>query len=256
MEIHFSKYHGTGNDFILIDNRNEKLKGDEFLFFRHLCDRHTGIGGDGLILIENQENVDFLMRYYNADGFTGSFCGNGGRCAVSFARNLGIVKEKSVFLAYDGEHIASCKENEISVSLKKPDIIEHLAEGAYRLNTGSPHLVLFSFEPVSDEKAFSEGKSIRYSGLYEKEGINVNFVWNEDETWHLVTYERGVENLTLSCGTGTVAAALCIFRQNGNNHSLKLQSKGGQLTVSEEKDSNRLILTGPAVKVFDGIIHL
>jgi diaminopimelate epimerase len=92
--------------------------------------------------------------------------------------------------------------------------------------------------------------------LYEKEGINVNFVWNEDETWHLVTYERGVENLTLSCGTGTVAAALCIFRQNGNNHSLKLQSKGGQLTVSEEKDSNHLILTGPAVKVFDGIIHL
>lgn len=259
MQIPFYKYHGTANDFIMIDNREEKINLTNKQV-KKLCERHTGIGADGLILISNTPGADFEMVYYNADGNPGSMCGNGGRCAIKFADLLGIKKNTYHFHAMDGMHEARIEENGW-VYLKMNDVhkMEHVFPDAYVLNTGSPHYV----KQVSDIRnypVFKEGKEIRYSPEYKQEGININFVEELENGIFVRTYERGVEDETMSCGTGITASAL-IFAHNdsGFNH-VNVQSLGGKLAVEFNKRSPTdfidIWLCGPAELSFKGEVSL
>jgi diaminopimelate epimerase len=259
MKIHFYKYQGTGNDFILVDNRDERLQlSQEHIAF--MCNRRFGIGADGLMELKTAPGYDFRMLYYNADGKEGSMCGNGGRCLVKFAHYVGIHKSEFKFIAIDGDHYASIETNGW-VRLKMQDVstIEHNA-GYELLNTGSPHFV----KTVPELKEFpvlNEGRSIRYSDKFRKDGVNVNFVESINESSLFVrTYERGVEDETLSCGTGVTAAALVnAHNDRGFNH-VDIKTLGGKLYVEfnrvEDDSFQDIWLAGPATKVFDGFIEL
>ncbi len=259
MKVSFSKYQGTGNDFIMIDNRTRHFVPDEKAVAR-LCSRRTGIGADGLILIEPDESTDFSMRYFNADGKEATMCGNGGRCVIDFAHSLGISGNKTLFRATDGIHEGRIEQNLIRLKMQEVQDI-NTKNNSYILNTGSPHYVTF----VQDVKAYPvviKGREIRYSPDFQPEGINVNFVEILDNnTIFNRTYERGVEDETLSCGTGSVAAALVfsMLRQNGS-HPVKVHTLGGVLKVSFKKVGNNkftdIWLEGPAEKVFDGFIEI
>ncbi len=259
MEIEFYKYQGTGNDFVIIDNRNGDFKKDTTVI-RRLCDRRFGIGGDGLILLEADESSDFRMVYYNSDGNESSMCGNGGRCIVAFAQRLGIVSDNTTFNAIDGIHVANILQNGI-IALQMKDVSEIKVYKDYVfLDTGSPHHVTL----VSDLKDFdikTEGAKIRYSELYGKTGSNVNFVSPEsDDTFVVRTYERGVEDETLSCGTGVTAVALAMHalgKTEGSN--IKLQVEGGALEVSFDYANGKyrtIFLKGPAEFVFKGTVTI
>lgn len=260
MFIQFSKYHGAANDFIMIDNRKAEihLSNDQV---KYLCKRHTGIGADGLILLQENEGVDFEMIYYNADGKPGSMCGNGGRCAVKFARQLGIQKDHYTFLAMDGLHQATLRDDTGWIHLKMQDVqeVRNILPASYVLNTGSPHYI----KPVLDIRKYpvvDEGKAIRYSPEFAKEGINVNFVEDLGNKIFVRTYERGVEDETQSCGTGITAAALVnAHNENGFNH-IDIQTLGGKLAVEFMKTGpttfTDIWLCGPAVEAFKGEVNL
>jgi diaminopimelate epimerase len=259
MLLHFYKYQGTGNDFVILDNRNKiyDFTTEEVAF---LCHRRFGIGADGLMLLNPHEQYDFEMKYYNADGRESSMCGNGGRCLVKFAAEMGIIKSEYKFLAIDGEHEASIETNG-QVALKMNDVSSVSSRyNKHILNTGSPHYVEI-IENVMSLDVFERGRSIRYSDEFKKEGINVNFVEQatEPDTIIVRTYERGVEDETYSCGTGVTAAALVSYHNdNGFNH-VNVKTKGGQLAVEFEKLEDRfqnIWLIGPATKVFEGEIEL
>jgi len=257
-KIHFTKYQGTGNDFVMLDN----LQGDynditipEIVF---LCNRKTGIGADGLIKISKHEKYDFEVEYYNADG-TQSFCGNGARCSVAFAHTLMKLNSQVYFIAIDGFHRANKLENdEISIEMLDVRSIEDLND-SFVLDTGSPHFVKFSDDKEMEIVDF--GKEIRYSPLFREKGINVNLVEVLSENNLFVqTYERGVEDETLSCGTGVTACALAYNRKfNTSSEIIDIKTKGGDLNVSFEKDEEgykNIWLTGPAVAVFKGEINV
>jgi diaminopimelate epimerase len=260
MKIQFYKYQGAGNDFVIMDNRDNaynSLTKEQVAF---LCNRRFGIGGDGLMLLNNHSSYDFEMIYFNADGRESSMCGNGGRCLVKFANDQGIIKDNYKFLAVDGEHEASLKENNI-VALKMNDVDKvQYDHGDFILNTGSPHFVHLAND-VMQLDVYKKGKEIRYSKEFEKEGINVNFVEQTEIPDKIIvrTYERGVEDETLSCGTGVTAAALvCSHNDNGFNR-VEVETKGGSLSVEYDKigDSYKNVwLNGPAVKVFEGEIEI
>lgn len=254
MQFTFYKYQGTGNDFIIIDNRLLFFSKNDTKFIAQLCDRKFGIGADGLILLENHPNLDFTMVYYNADGNESSMCGNGGRCLVHFAEFLNIIKGKTVFEAVDGIHEAAI-ENSV-VSLKMNDVSEIKTEKSYTfLNTGSPHHVALC-DALDELDIQTEGAKLRYD-LYGKEGANINFVKQiNDDTFAVRTYERGVEAETLSCGTGVTAAAIAMHA-TGKTTSTKvmLKTPGGTLKVQFQKKENGyedVYLTGPAVQVYKG----
>lgn len=261
MKIEFNKYHGTGNDFIIMDNRDQRYTSITVKQINHLCDRHFGIGADGLMLLNLLDGYDFEMKYYNADGNEGSMCGNGGRCLVKFAYDIGMHKSDYNFLATDGSHHANFDEHGwIRLMMKDVDKMEeHL--GNMILNTGSPHYV----KVVSDihhYNVYEEGKSIRYCKEFKAHGINVNFVEREDEEdkIYVRTYERGVENETLSCGTGVTASAIvCAHNDNGFNR-VEVKTPGGNLAVEFDKSGEHqyenIWLCGPAVKVFSGEIEV
>ena len=257
VKIPFVKYHGTGNDFILTDNRQRIFSVDEKIIAQW-CHRRFGIGADGLILIQNHPDFDFEMVYFNADGKVGSMCGNGGRCAVIFARELGIIRQSASFMASDGVHVATIDSND-SVRLSMGHVNGVSANGnIYVLDTGSPHYVSF-VDSIKELDVITEGKKIRYSEAYLEMGINVNFVMLKGNGFWMRTYERGVEDETLSCGTGTVAAAIAAsVKLNDNNahQSYEVQALGGNLKVHFTKhDDNHyteVFLEGPAVKVFEG----
>lgn len=256
MELKFSKYHGNGNDFIVIDNRSGRFPAENGGLIRSLCDRHFGIGGDGLILLEVREDYDFHMRYFNSDGREATMCGNGGRCLVHFANRLGLTGQDAYFSGIDGPHHARTGENDL-VHLRMQDVsgIEK-AGNAFVLNTGSPHYVVFVADPDKYD-VVAEGRKIRYSGNFGERGINVNFVAHDDNAIRVRTYERGVENETLSCGTGSVAAAICSRLDSGiSAHTVEVLTQGGPLEVSFRlKDRfhyTDIWLTGPAKHVFDG----
>jgi diaminopimelate epimerase len=257
MKIHFYKYHGAGNDFILIDNRVEKLGNLSAENIRFLCDRHFGIGADGLMILHSHPKYHFRMEYFNSDGSGGTMCGNGGRCIAAFARKQGNVPEELLFEASDGLHQAVFEKNgDISLKMAAVDSIDKL-ENAYFCNTGSPHHIIFA-ENVNDIDVFAEGRKIRYSERYKESGTNVDFVQTDGDSLFVRTYERGVENETLSCGTGVTASAL-VFAQNRNLHSgtLKIETLGGNLSVSFKKSENGfkdIWLTGAAEFVFEGDI--
>jgi diaminopimelate epimerase len=260
MNIQFFKYQGTGNDFIMIDNRTEFFSKNNTKLIKQLCDRRFGIGADGLILLENDKFSDFKMVYYNSDGNESSMCGNGGRCIVAFAKQLNVIHEETTFMAVDGEHYAKISaDGTVSLQMKNVEDIKMAADYVF-LNTGSPHHITL-VEDVKSVPVKEIGSQIRYSDLYGKAGSNVNFVEIiSDSLFAVRTYERGVEDETLSCGTGVTAAAIAMNAiGKTTSNEIDLLVEGGQLKVSFQKDGNHyhhVFLIGPASFVFEGTINI
>ncbi|MCB9202316.1 MAG: diaminopimelate epimerase [Flavobacteriales bacterium] len=258
MKLHFSKYQGAGNDFVIIDNRkNDITLTEKQVYF--LCDRHFGIGADGLILLENHNDLDFYMKYYNSDGNESTMCGNGGRCIVRFASDLGIIKEKTTFLATDGLHHANVFPESIQLQMIDVEQIKNI-NNDYVINTGSPHYVQFVSD-INNFNVYKEGNKIRYSELFKIEGINVNFVEEISENHIYVrTYERGVEDETLACGTGITASVLAYSqKKNLNSAKINVDALGGKLNVCFTKENNiftNVWLEGGAEFVFSGEINI
>jgi diaminopimelate epimerase len=256
----FYKYQGTGNDFVMIDNRLENFPKNNTKLIESLCDRRFGIGADGLILLENDNSTDFKMVYYNSDGNESSMCGNGGRCLVAFAKSLNVIDNKTTFIATDGLHHATIDENGI-VSLQMKDVDEVKIETEYVfLNTGSPHHVTL-VNDIENYNVKENGATIRYSDLYGKVGSNVNFVNQISENhFALRTYERGVEDETLSCGTGATATAIAMNAiGKTNSNCIDINVQGGKLKVTFEKSNKgfeNVFLIGPATFVFEGNIEI
>ncbi|MBK9984406.1 MAG: diaminopimelate epimerase [Saprospiraceae bacterium] len=262
--IPFVKYHGAGNDFILIDDR-EGQWGDRMneTWIAHVCHRRFGIGADGLILLQkSNEGADFFMKYYNSDGRQSTFCGNGGRCIVSFAAQLGIHHGNCKFLGTDGWHTGSMDEmGLVNLSMTEVHEIKTLNSLSYSLYTGSPHYVTF-VDDVENIDVQKEGRAIRNSSLFEKEGINVNFaqIISPSEI-RIRTYERGVEDETMACGTGVVASAIAFtFHTDSKSEKCKVTTQGGVLNVEfnqeGKEDFTDVRLIGPAVEVFRGEVRL
>ncbi|MEO6916418.1 MAG: diaminopimelate epimerase [Chitinophagaceae bacterium] len=260
MSIHFYKYQGTGNDFIILDNRDGNYSGISRQEVNFLCDRKFGIGADGLMLLATKAGYDFEMKYFNSDGNEGSMCGNGGRCLVKMASDMGMRKPAYYFLAVDGEHEAEIDEEKI-VSLKMKDvdrIMKYFGDSV--LDTGSPHYVKHVTD-VMDMDVFAKGKEIRNSAYYVKDGINVNFVEQKRDDEIIVrTYERGVEVETLSCGTGVTASALVSFHNETGYNNVRVITKGGRLEVEFDRSHDgkftNIWLSGPAEFVFEGEIEV
>lgn len=259
MQLECFKYQGTGNDFVLIDNREKtiSLTAEQI---KWLCDRRFGIGADGLMLLELEPGVDFKMVYFNSDGNESSMCGNGGRCITAFAKRLGIINSEVKFLAIDGIH--DSKINGDYVSLKMNDVREiEVGDDYFYLNTGSPHYVKFVSD-IENVDVFTEGQKIRYNERFSAEGTNVNFIEKKDNELFVRTYERGVENETLSCGTGVTAAALiAAFKGQGTDkNNCIIKTLGGNLNVKFDKVLENTFyniwLEGPAVFVFKTIIEV
>lgn len=256
MKINFTKYEGNGNDFIIIDDRKEEFSEDNVLMISKLCDRKFGIGSDGLILLRKHKVYDFQMIYFNSDGNESSMCGNGGRCLVSYALQLDIDLKTNSFLAIDGVHKFKVVNNEIY--LKMNDVKDIVVKNGYNfLNTGSPHVVQI-VENVDEINVYEQGKKIRRQ-FQEMNGVNVNFVSFNNDIIKCRTFERGVENETLSCGTGVVAVALYIFKKKKiSDNKIIVSTKGGSLSVSFKNDGNsfrEIWLKGDINKIFDGLIE-
>lgn len=257
-QIPFFKYQGTGNDFVMIDNRTKSyLTRDNVEQIRQICDRRFGIGADGLILLQHHAGYDFEMVYFNADGRESTMCGNGGRCIVAFAKQLGIIENNCSFLAIDGPHQGKINTVGNWVELKMGDVQRvEKNEDFYYLNTGSPHYVRF-VSSLDGFDVFEEGRAIRYSERFKKEGTNVNFVSPTAKGIEVATYERGVEDETLSCGTGVTAAAIAHYLQSPETvgHQVAIKAKGGDLEVRFEADKGSfsdIWLCGAAELVFEG----
>lgn len=259
MKIYFEKFQGTGNDFIILDNRENQYSCLTTGQMSLLCNRRFGIGADGLMLLNIVAGYDFEMKYFNADGNPGSMCGNGSRCLVKFANQLRVIKSSCRFLAVDGEHLARINDNNtVSVKMRDVEGIQK-RKGDFILDTGSPHYVSF-VSNIESIDAVEKGKEIRYSKEFENKGINVNFVEYETDSDEISvrTYERGVENETLSCGTGVTASALVCFHNERGYNNVNVHTPGGTLTVEYDRVNDHkfenIWLTGPAEKVFEGII--
>lgn len=254
----FKKYHGAGNDFILFDQYHEAEAEFETIAIQLLCHRRLGVGADGIIILRKRDGYDFEMIYYNADGSISDFCGNGGRCAVAFARQLGIIKEEAHFLAGDGEHRAFVHADDpehVELSMADVDELKPVLDGTY-LYTGTDHYV----ERVNDFKdvdVVAKGRSIRYHTAFEPKGTNANFIKGDHEYLEVVTYERGVENTTFACGTGIVASAIIAVVETELRGEINVPVKvqGGRLNVKMNYDGERFTniwLCGPAEFVFSG----
>lgn len=258
MTIPFHKYHGTGNDFILIDQRETHyLQRDNQVAIEFLCHRHFGIGADGLMLLQQHETLDFEMIYFNADGRASSMCGNGGRCIVAFAHQLGMFEERCTFQAIDGEHEAIVKEDWVELKMSDVTKIE-TRNDEWFLQTGSPHVVRF-VEQMEAINIVAAGSEVRYSDDFSPEGTNVNFVQIYPDFLEVATYERGVENETLSCGTGVTAAALAYAHQYEHKEEVAIHTKGGNLKVKFKQQNDgftNIWLCGSAKLVFEGRILL
>ena len=256
MKLHFYKYHGAGNDFIIINNHDRKINLSQKQI-NFLCDRHFGIGADGFMELLPSGKYDFAMKYYNSDGVEGTMCGNGGRCIVAFAKETGLIGTTTEFEAIDGIHKAILHGDD-DIELKMNDItIYDVNEDKFIVDTGSPHIVIFT-ENLEDIDVVTEGRKIRYSDEFP-EGINVNFVEIRNGQIFMRTYERGVEDETLACGTGTVATALAANVLLGIDSPVNITARGGKLSVKFNKIKNiftDIWLRGPATFVFEGEITL
>ncbi|MEH3113360.1 diaminopimelate epimerase [Pedobacter terrae] len=260
MKINFFKYQGAGNDFILINHTDDLSKNIDNQTIERLCHRRFGIGADGLMLITKHEDYDFEMHYFNADGKLGSMCGNGGRCIVAFAKQLGIIDQETNFLAVDGPHYARISENGEWVDLQMIDVDAITKDGeAYVLNTGSPHYVMLQSD-LKDFDVFTEGKNIRYHSTYAEKGINVNFVEDKGDYLFVRTYERGVEDETYACGTGVTAVAMAMAKHKNQTGHIKTDIKvlGGDIKIEFDYDGKtftNVFLCGPAKLVFEGEVE-
>lgn len=250
----FTKYHGTGNDFILVDNRDLKLK-PTAREVKEVCARRFGVGADGLILIEpDSEGSTFFMNYFNSDG-SQSFCGNGSRCAVHFARSLGLLTDTCTFRAIDGRHSAEIEDGFIEITMGDTSLPETIPEG-YFIDTGSPHVLIY-VDDVASTDVHRMGALLRYSGRWGEAGTNVNFIERSEVGFRMRTYERGVEAETYSCGTGATAAAITDALLHGGNERTIITA-GGTLTVrfkQSKKQFTHIKLGGPAAAVFEGTIQ-
>ena len=264
MEIVFYKYHGCGNDFVMIDNRNGCFNNYDNKFISKICDRKYGVGADGLILLENNKDLDFTMKYFNSDGSESGLCGNGARCITEFAKRLGIINNSASFQAIDGVHYSEIlDENYVKVKMNDIDMSNYkaidLTNDNFYLDNGSPHLVINS-RNITQIDVSNEGKKIRYNKKYSKNGVNVNFIeYNQnDSSCKVRTYERGVEDETLSCGTGAVAVAIALnYLGIENSNEIKISMKGGDLLVSFNRNEDRFYdiwLSGDVCEVYKGKI--
>ena len=253
MIIEFYKYQGTGNDFIMIDDREKEFDLTDNDLIAALCERRMGIGADGLILLREHDTLDFEMIYFNADGKQSSMCGNGGRCILSFAQMLELTENETTFMAIDGEHKGRLMDDGIYLQMQDVKKIEGVGDGLV-LNTGSPHYIemVDELEYIDINK---QGRKIRNSATFKKEGINVNFVLDSSEL-QVRTYERGVEAETLSCGTGVVATAIAMHYANCIQETLvNVKTRGGELTVSFEEFNGgyrNIWLSGEVSMVYAG----
>ncbi|MEH6536294.1 MAG: diaminopimelate epimerase [Psychroserpens sp.] len=257
MQLMFYKYQGTGNDFVMIDNRQQVFDKTNTQRIAFLCDRRFGIGADGLILLENHDTCDFRMVYFNADGNESSMCGNGGRCITAFAQFLGVIKNEATFEAIDGLHKATIEKGLVSLQMLDVNTIEKYTSHVF-LDTGSPHHVQME-DHLTDLDIKTVGRQIRCGEPYNEAGSNVNFVRkNADDNFSVRTYERGVEDETYSCGTGVTAVALAMhYIGETEKNLITLQTEGGALKVSFESHGNgynNIWLIGPATQVFKGHI--
>lgn len=257
MQQLFYKYQGTGNDFVMIDNRQKKFNKNDTKYINFLCDRRFGIGADGLILLENHDTLDFKMVYYNADGNESSMCGNGGRCLVAFAKQLGVINNKATFEAIDGLHHATIEGDIVKLQMQNVSGIKENNNYIF-LDTGSPHHVQFE-DNINDFDIKSKGAKIRYGEPYNEAGSNVNFVSKiSDSKFRVRTYERGVEDETLSCGTGVTAVALAMhYIGETEKRNVTLNVEGGTLEVCfdiEDETYKNVWLIGPAQLVYKGTI--
>jgi diaminopimelate epimerase len=262
MTFQFYKYQATGNDFILIDDREKHFDATNSSLIRRLCNRRFGIGADGLILLRNEAGLDFCMLYFNADGYEGSMCGNGGRCVTAFAHRLFPGKTEFAFLAYDGLHNSSIRGTTdlghvVQLSMQAVSAIDAFDKD-FLLDTGSPHYVRFVDDAATIDVA-TEGRRIRNSEAFLRDGVNVNFVELHGDSITVRTYERGVEEETLSCGTGVTASALvAVYSQRMENNPVRVFTRGGELNVAFERDNSGysdVTLTGEAVCVYSGMIE-
>jgi diaminopimelate epimerase len=262
LKIKFYKYQGTGNDFIIIDDRDKIFDSNNQQLIEHLCNRRFGIGADGLILLQKHDSAHFYMQYFNSDGRESSMCGNGGRCIAQFAKDLNVVNDFATFYAIDGIHTATYQNNLVSLQMKDLEEVETRINNVFVLNTGSPHYVQFFDYDVDAIDLISEAKKIRYDNEFATDGINVNFVSIHNNVLKVRTYERGVEDETFSCGTGVTAAAIAyklFVLDNSNPLEVDLKTKGGNLSVSYMFNKNKFIqvfLKGPATFVFEGEIEI
>lgn len=259
MKTTFFKYQGTGNDFVMIDDRSGTFPVSQERIAA-LCHRRFGIGADGLILLQNAEGYDFRMVYFNADGGEGSMCGNGGRCVVRFAHDLGLFETQTTFIAVDGPHEATATAEIIRLKMSPVATVE-MHEAYDFMNTGSPHYVTY-VEDLKETAVVEIGKEIRYGTTYGPVGgTNVNFIQIlEDNHLSVRTYERGVEDETYSCGTGVTACALSAHLRQGWDGAITVETLGGTLQVTYHEVStgkfDDIFLIGPALRVFEGEVEI
>ena len=265
MKIQFYKYQGTGNDFVMVDNRGGNFNYNNTEFVSSICDRRYGIGCDGLILIEDNNDLDFTMKYFNSDGSELGMCGNGARCVVQFAKKLGIINNSAIFQASDGVHHAEIIDNNYvrvkmnDIDMSNYDLIDKNFDNIY-LDNGSPHLVINSND-IDKIDVFNEGRKIRYGEKYKHEGVNINFVefTSNSSLFKVRTYERGVEDETLSCGTGAIAVAVVLNYSNIiNKEEIKISMKGGNLKVSFSRvgdNFSNIWLSGAVSEIYKGEIN-
>jgi diaminopimelate epimerase len=258
MQIPFNKYQGTGNDFIIINNQKGIINPSDSDLINRLCDRRFGIGADGLILISSDNKYDFEMKYFNSDGKIGSMCGNGGRCTAEFAFRSGIAGKNQKFMAFDGPHEAEINNEIVRLQMSDVKIISKVNRN-YFINTGSPHYIVF-VKNVKETDVFNEGKRLRWSEDFKPDGTNVNFVEVTESGIFVRTFERGVEDETLSCGTGVTASAIAsVLSGHFDTNVVSVKTLGGNLsvefTVTKEIVSD-IWLSGPATFVFEGKIEV
>lgn len=265
MNIHFYKYQGTGNDFIMIDDREKSFPASDTDLITRLCDRRFGIGADGLILLQPHPTSDFYMQYFNSDGRESSMCGNGGRCIVAFARFLKVIHQHTRFTAIDGLHEATIHQERVELKMSNVQTIERRSENTFVLDTGSPHYIEFRNDDIDSIDIVTPARSVRYNTEFKANGINVNFV-NAlgPDSIHIRTYERGVEDETLSCGTGVTAASIALALRNNDlpgTYTIHVRVMGGWLEVSytiqpDTLSATDIWLKGPAQFVFDGKMEI
>ena len=265
MKIQFYKYQGTGNDFVMVDNRSGNFNYNNAEFISSICDRRYGIGCDGLILIEDNNDLDFTMKYFNSDGSELGMCGNGARCVTQFAKKLGIINDSAIFQASDGAHHAEIIDNNYvrvkmnDIDMSNYDLIDKNFDNIY-LDNGAPHLVINSND-IDKIDVFNEGRKIRYGDKYKHEGVNINFVefTSNSSLCKVRTYERGVEDETLSCGTGAIAVAVVLNYSNIiNKEEIKISMKGGNLKVSFSRvgdNFSNIWLSGAVSEIYKGEIN-
>ena len=259
MILTFEKYQGAGNDFIIIDNRKNILDTADRERIKQICDRRFGVGADGLMMLYDHKEMDFEMKYFNSDGNEGTMCGNGGRCIVMFAKKIKLIKHKARFLTSDGVHTAEISDTTVRLRMNNVNTIRKLGD-SYFIDTGSPHYVTFTND-IDNFDVFNEGRKLRNNQQFKPNGTNVNFVKVQTDGLSVRTYERGVENETLSCGTGVVAAAIVtVYSGQIDSDNVQVKTRGGIMNVcfstTEKGIFTDIVLGGPAIFVFKGKIKI